>query len=123
MYAYDGNPLLHNEGGNATLRRGASLSGLSLVPFRRPDPAAFILNPVLGARRKLFEGPSDRRGPLHGCVPCPFLWHGFFAAVFSTTQTESHPLPPSQCCCTQARYSRDSHTGGADAVSEAWSVR
>ena len=39
------------------LQRGANLSGLPLVPFRRHDLAAFILNPVLCARRKLFEGP------------------------------------------------------------------
>src|SRR5919108_5874368 len=86
----DGNPLVHNEGGHSTLRRGASLSGLPLVPFCRHDLAAFILNPVLCARRKLFEGPADRRGLLHGCVPGPFVWHGFDAAVFSTTNTKSH---------------------------------
>ena len=69
MYAYYRNPLLHNEDGNATVRRGASLSGLPRVPFRRHDLAAFVFNPVLGARRKLFEGPADRRGLFHGGVP------------------------------------------------------
>ena len=100
----NGNLLLHNEGGNATWRRGASLSGLPLVPFRRHDLAAFILNPILCARRKLFEGPAERRGLLHGGVPCPFVWHGFYAAVFSTTDTKSHRFLLSQCCCTHARY-------------------
>jgi hypothetical protein len=72
------------------LQRGANLSGLPLVPFRRHDLAVFILNPVLCARRKLFEGPLDRRGLLHGCVPRPFIWHGLYVAVFSTTDTKAH---------------------------------
>jgi hypothetical protein len=37
--------------------------------------------------------------------------------VFSTTDTKSHRFLLSQCCCTHARYSRDSNTNGADAVS------
>jgi hypothetical protein len=105
------------------LQRGAHLSGLPLVPFRRHDLAVFILNPVLCARRKLFEGPLDRRSLLHGGVPRPFIWHGLYVAVFSTTDTKSHRFLLSPCCCTPARYSRDSTTAGADAVSCAWSVR
>jgi hypothetical protein len=88
------------------LQRGANLSGLPLVPFRRHDLAAFILNPVLCARRKLFEGPLDRRGLLHGCVPRPFIWHGLYVAVFSTTDTKSHRFLLSPCCCTHALYQR-----------------
>ena len=105
------------------LQRGANLSGLLLVSFRRHDLAAFILNPVLCARRKLFEGPLDRRGLLHGCVPRPFIWHGLYGAVCSTTDTKAHRFLLSPCCCTPARYSRDSTTAGADAVRCAWSVR
>ena len=66
MDASSGHPVLDTEGGHAPVRRGASRSGLPRVPFRRHDLAAVILNPVLGARRKLFEGPADRRGLLHG---------------------------------------------------------
>jgi hypothetical protein len=88
------------------LQRGANLSGPPLVPFRRHDLAAFILNPVLCARRKLFEGPLDRRGLLHGCVPRPFIWHGLYVAVFSTTDTKSHRFLLSPCCCTHAPYQR-----------------
>ena len=73
--------------------QGANLSGLPLIP-RRHDLAAFILNPVLCARRKLFESPLDRRGLLHGCVPRPFIWHGLYVAVFSTTGYEIASLPP-----------------------------
>jgi hypothetical protein len=105
------------------LQRGATLSGLPLVPFRRHDLAVFILNPVLCARRKLFEGPLERRSLLHGGVPRPFIGHGLYGAVFSTTDTKSHRFLLFPCCCTPARYSRDSTTTGADAVSGAWSVR
>jgi hypothetical protein len=36
--------------------------------------------------------------------------------VFSTTDTKSHRLLLSQCCCTPARYAHDSHIDGAGRV-------
>jgi len=87
------------------LQWGANLSGLPLVPFLRHDLAAFILNPVLCARRKLFEGPLDQRGLLHGGVPRPFIWHSLYVAVFSTTDTKSHRFFLSLCCLNNSQKS------------------